>query len=176
MLSQHPKIATQEVRVMELSVAPSSAHCAATTISSSFSKWCSFPVPVSHTEQMLEVVTLLRGGPLRVRPAELRNPTLFLRKALCGHFLLALQIHAPGSDRMASSSCGAPSILFHGLPKTRPLFLSHGSLVLGFFQDVRTGEPDVEPPSRRVRSGMRVLRKPLCHVWGSSTQPSRSVF
>ena len=97
---------------MELSVAPSSAHCAATTISSSFSKWCPFPVSVSHTEQMLEVVTLLRGGPLRVRPAELRNPTLFLRKALCGHVLLALQIHAPGSDRMASSSCGAPSILF----------------------------------------------------------------
>ena len=158
-----------------MSVAPSSAHCAATTISSSFSKWCSFPVSVSHTEQMLEVVTLLRGGPLRVRPAELRNPTLFLRKALCGHFVLALQIHAPGSDRMASSSCGAPSILFTAFQRLALSFRATARWSRDFFQDVRTGEPDVEPPSRHVRSGMGVLRKPLCHVWSSSAQP-RGVY
>ena len=135
---------------MELSVAPSSAQCAATTISSSFSKWCPFPVSVSQTQQMLEEVSLLRGGSLNVRPAQLRNPTLCLGKALwprpsrapnpCSWF---------GSHGQQLVLCTVHS--FHGLPMTRPLFLSHGSLVLTSFQDVRAGEPDVEPPSRRVR-------------------------
>ena len=92
-----------------------------------------FSVSVSHTEQMLEVVTLLRGGPLRVRPAELRNPTLFLREGA----LWPCPSRAPnpcswfGSHGQQLVRCTVHP--FHGLPKTRPLFSSHGSLVQGFF-------------------------------------------
>ena len=121
---------------MELSVAPSSAHCAATTISSSFSKLCPFPVSVSHIEQMLEVVTLLRGGSLRVRRAELRNPAQPYFVSQEGA-LWPRPSRAPnpcswfGSHGQQLVQCTVHP--FHGLPKTRPLFSSHGSLVQGLF-------------------------------------------
>ena len=162
---------------MELSVAPSCAHCAA---AKSFllvlEVVLQFSVSVSHTEQILEVVTPLRGGPLHVRPAQLRNPTLFLGKALCGHVLLALQIHAPGSDRIASSSCGAPSILFTAFQRLALSFRATARWSRALFRMSVPGEPDVEPPSRRVRSGMRVLRKPLYYARGSSAQPRGGYF
>ena len=123
-----------------------------------------FSVSVSRTEPMLEEVSLLRGSSLNVRPAQLRNPTLFLRKALCGHVLLALQIHAPGSDRMASSSCGAPCILFTAFQRLALSFRATARWSWDFFRISVLEKPDVQPPSRRVRSGMRVLRKPLCHA------------
>ena len=84
-----------------------------------------FSVSVSHTEKMLKEVSLLRGGPLHIRPAQLRNPTLFLGKALwprpsrapnpCSWF---------GSHGQQLVQCTVHP--FHGLPKTRPPFLSHG--------------------------------------------------
>ena len=155
---------------MELSVAPSSAHCAATAVSSSFSKLCfnfrsrsrmlnkcsrKLPscVVVLCTFDLLSCATLLCFSGRR-----------------CGRVLLALQIHATSSDRMASSSCGVPSILFTAFQRLALSFRATARWCCAFFQDVRSGEADVEPPSRRVRSGMRVLRKPLCYARSSSAQ------
>ena len=73
LFSQHPKIATQERESWSYRSHP---HVL-TALPQQFP-----PRLASQTKQMLEEVFLLRGGSLNVRPAQLRNPTLFLGKAL----------------------------------------------------------------------------------------------
>ena len=161
---------------MELSVAPSSAHCAATTISSSFSKLCfNFPsrsrmlnrcsrklpscVVVLCTLDLLSCATLLCFSGRRSVATSFSRSKSMLQVRIAWPAVRA--VYRPFLSRHSKDS---PS-----------LFDPRLAGPVRFFQDFRAGEADVEPPSRRVRSGMRVLRKPLCYVWSSSAQP-RGVY
>ena len=158
---------------MELSVAPSCAHCAAAkSILLVLEVVLQFSVLVSHTEQILEEVILLRGGPLHVRPAQLRNPTLFLGKASFSRSksMLLVRIAWP-----AARAVYRP-FLFTAFQRLALSFRATARWSRALFRMSVPGEPDVEPPSRRVRSGMRVLRKPLCHARSSSAQPRGGYF
>ena len=101
------------------------------------------------------------------------TPLCFLVRR-CGRVFLALQIHAPGSDRMASSSCCARCSLFTAFRRLALSFSATARQSSAFSEC--PWEPNVEPLPRRVRSGMRVHRKPLCHAWSSSAQPRGGYF